>query len=302
MELKFNTDQELRKLVFVYNLIGPPNSITRGMQGYPMFFGKNFFLATQIYTKVFESKDRDKIWRILLGGKDKKMALEKAGMKDLAKLLTGIDIETLDPKDEFFATTAASLEKDWERQGHEAERLVRSVFGAKLPESITLLLTEFYGGGTQGGKICDDPVVLSYSRNVRDERNKTGGNNNSWVPVLIHETLHSILGRNGLIQRRWMQGSSFEEALLDFFCPMGMLTEKLGFHERQTLEEYQKYNVRNRPSSKEMSDRLMPYMKKYHEMIGKMTVWEFLKGGGFEDVIDFEKVKSMQKAQKRDKG
>jgi hypothetical protein len=68
-----------------------------------------------------------------------------------------------------------------------------------------------------------------------------------------------------------------EEALIDYFAPHGILTEKLGLTEKASVEEYAKRNAMANPRASAATNALMPYIKSLYKDIGTQSVWSALK-------------------------
>ncbi len=284
MKIKFRTEKRLRKLLYMYNLYGPPDSLPSGMREYPMFFGKEFFTGAKLYDLIFRNpKNKEKIFKSLIYGKpnDKKTRM-------LLTKLDGLDVAIeRNDNDKFFKEVAESIGKELKAHSKETDAWAKRMFGMELPDEAIIIIGEgFNPNSGQGGMILEkNPIVLGYCVNPRDL-------DRPMLSVIVHEILHSLLGARGLI-RREKGGAIFEEALLDYFAPYGILTENSGLGKKESIERYHEYNVRNRPSSREISSKLLPIMQRYQRSGYKKPIWSFLKEE--KEFKKFLKIKEIDK-------
>lgn len=104
--------------------------------------------------------------------------------------------------------------------------------------------------------------------------------------VITHELLHSLIDKYEVLAPN--DGSYFEEALLDYFCPNGILAEKLGLTKKMDIGYYHSRNTNMRPYSLEMSKRLLSHIEAYYNISPKETIWQFLSERGFEKYINVD--------------
>lgn len=284
MKINLRTDKYLRKLIWISNLYGPPNYLSIGLKQYPMFFGKNFYLGAKIYRMLFEEQytdngDKENIIREIL---NKKISTQMG--KQIVMNLEDLDIPIeLNDDDKLFTDTANNLSLWFNENFDNANSLVKNVFGFPLPEEITLILAENLDTemSVTGGLILDkDPVLIGYSRSFHDLEN-------TYLPgIILHEMLHAIIGSNSLINRKTAKSRFFEEALLDYFCSYGIISEKLCLIKKASIDEYHRINVKNRPYTSNISNMLLPMIQNYYKNFENNTVWEYLDKNKFSDLIN----------------
>jgi hypothetical protein len=146
------------------------------------------------------------------------------------------------------------------------------IFGFKLPGKIDLVLDCTHGRNSNGSCLSPNPSIVSL---------QIESYNNGYPGVLLHELLHSLIGKDGSIIGA---AKNFEEALLDYFAPQGVLDEKVGLIKTLDIDEHQKSQERGRPYSIEESRRLLPVIKEYYKICGEKTIWRFLEEKRFTEI------------------
>jgi len=101
------------------------------------------------------------------------------------------------------------------------------------------------------------------------------------IAVIMHEMLHALILRHRIINRGKDRGEYFEEAVLDYFVPHGMLAQKLKIIEKGSVKDYYEYNLKNRKYAEKVSKELLPAMEEYEKLNAKSDIWTFLKAKGF---------------------
>ena len=96
-----------------------------------------------------------------------------------------------------------------------------------------------------------------------------------------------------IINRKIEEGSYFEEALLDYFCPYGIISEKIGLIKRSTLKDYHQHNIKSRPYSAKISGVPLPIIKDYYKNINNSTIWEFLNDKNFDSLLNRNEIKKL---------
>ncbi|HIH50480.1 MAG: hypothetical protein ABSE71_03080 [Candidatus Micrarchaeaceae archaeon] len=291
LNIILRTDKNLRILFWISDLYGPPDALPRGMQMYPIFFGNNFYLGSKIHRLVFDTGDGDnergdRILREFVNDK-----IESENGKKVAKMLDELDIPIEKAEgDKFFRDTFRDISTEFNKYEPKINKLVKQIFGMDLPKEITLILAENFDRGisVSGGLIFNkDPILLGYTRSFVNvnKANMTG--------IMIHEILHALLGSNSLINRKTTEGQYFEEALLDYFCSVGIISEKIGLIKKMSMEEYHEHNTKNRPYTIKISEVLLPIMKDYYNHIEDSTIWEFLNDERFDKVLNRDEIKKL---------
>ena len=155
------TDKNLRPLLWIYQLYGPPDSLSKGMESYPFFFGNDFYSGRKIYDYVFDEK-RKEIFKALLDRNSKQIEGRK-----VKRMLDRLDIPTEKADDDkFFRDTYKQISTEFNKYETKANSWIKRVFGMSLPDEATLILAEKFGRGTSGGMLVSDPVIIGYCINV----------------------------------------------------------------------------------------------------------------------------------------
>ncbi|MCL5239327.1 MAG: hypothetical protein M1286_02560 [Candidatus Marsarchaeota archaeon] len=285
MNVIFNTNENIRKLAGVWDMFGPPGSIGQLIARHANYFGDVLYTAAMINDRLGEMasnlakkhKETGVIWESLL---DRNYANTKKNpeVRELALLLDKLDVHLEDEKGRHFRSIMAEMQKDLEANRKDMEEWVRKVFGFRLPQSIDIILNTapIARNFSNGSSVSYDPFIITldfykYRKSV--------------LGVIMHEVLHSLIRKHKLLKEDARRGyRPFEEALLDYFVPDGMLAEKLGLVPKLNIKMLQEKSESNRRWASDESKRLLPAMEEYHKICGKSTIWSFLKKKGFEEV------------------
>lgn len=274
MEIIFNTNQYIRKLIATTQMLGVPNSQANGLD--PRFFGKDFYTSTLIFKEI---------GRISQSGKEKQMwsafldrnieATKKLGeFANLISLAENLSIPLEGEGSGFFVGAKESLVKDFDDNEQGIGDWLRKIFGFELPGSIDIVLDRRHDKHTGGNSCKSDGILISLQLDGTDKSN---------VAILLHELLHSLIEKKAIIKRRGPENNYFEEALLDYFAPSGILDQRIGLVKSLDVEEHQKWQAKLRPYSAEYSTKLLPVIKEYYGICGETTIWQFLKEKGFAE-------------------
>lgn len=268
MELVFNTNNTLRKLVKIWNMFGPPDSPANRMIRYANFFGNDFYLASQINKNLNEIKNRTELWTSLLDERVENIKHEK-GDQLLINQLIKLKIPMEDGNNELFSNAKASIQKDFRKYEPEINKWLKKIFNFKLPGEANLILDYVpYGKkGFSGSAISYNPIIVSLEFSEYDK---------SMLGVILHEMLHSLISKDKKLQK-FVNKKGYEEPLLDYFSPDGILDWKIGLINTFNIEKHQRKQEESRPYAAEKSRSLLPHMKEYYDLCGKTTVWKFLQ-------------------------
>ncbi len=264
MELVFNTNKHLRKLVAVWDLFGPPDAPANRLD--PRFFGKDFNTSAAISAEMRKYEKGD-LWVAFL---DKNMheSENAARFPDLRDMLTTLNIPMEDDDSKFFKEVKASLVADFKKHEEDIEVWLERIFGFKLPVEVNLVVDHYYAKNTGGSSLSSDPAIVSLR--MREYANE-------YVGVLLHELLHSLVRKAKIFATSSMGNGSFEEALLDYFAPAGLLDWKAGLIASLDVIEHQRRCERLRPYASGNSRMLLPFIQEYSTICGEKTIWQFLK-------------------------
>ncbi|MEM3181036.1 MAG: hypothetical protein QXY86_01485 [Candidatus Micrarchaeaceae archaeon] len=247
-----------------------PREPTNDLFKFADFFTPNFYKAAKVSNMIYWQGQENAKSDLLLSLLDKNVSKKGKDerIQKIKGLLNDITLQTVIKDDKKLKTAKSALVKDYTKYDMAASSWIRKIFGFRLPDKLDVILdiTPFFG---QGMLISDNPplVALSYPKY------KTSN-----VSTLLHETLHYLIRKNGLRDKLLDSDPILEEALLDYFCPHGILDEKVGLLKHKLdLEKHHRQQVQQRPASKHLSDQLLPLLKEYYQICGTETIWEFLR-------------------------
>ena len=285
MEVIFNTNERIRKLAGIWDMFGPPNSIGRMIARHANYFGDTVYAAAMISEKLDEIIDnlskkhirRGTVWASLL---DRNIAnLKKPRrVREIISSLDNLDVHLEDERSNHFKRITKELRKSAKSNEKEMAKWVTKIFGFELPQSIDIVLNTapIAQHFSNGSAVSYDPFIITldfykYRKSV--------------LAVVIHEVLHSLIRKHRSLKEKPRNGvRAFEEALLDYFVPDGMLAEKLGFVHKLDVKQLQKKTEVNRRWASRESKKLLPTMEEYYKICGQETIWSFLRKKGFEEV------------------
>jgi hypothetical protein len=273
MEIIVNTNVLIRKLMRVYNLSSPIEPTLR-MLKYADFFGPDFYKASLVLRMLYGPRQQDVHTDVLVSLLDRNVSKDTKGderANELRSLLEGINLQSMKIDAELSESAKNGLPRDYANIEAKASEWIKKIFGFELPERLDVIFDINPRSG-QGLFISDSPplIALSYP--------EYGISN---VGVLLHEMMHFLISKNGMKARLRNADPMLEETLNDYFCPGGILDEKVGLLDKKmNLEAHQKEQVMFRPASRQLSDRLMPLMKEYLLICGDETIWKFLEKKG----------------------
>ncbi|MDE1804572.1 MAG: hypothetical protein KGH59_02190 [Candidatus Micrarchaeota archaeon] len=288
MRISFRTDKNLRKLFFIYQL-GAPGAITRAMWDYPSLFGERLENAVKIYNKYIRSRRyENRVWYALTSNNNPRI-IGANEYSDLLRLLGGVKGDLLEDNDNSFRELSSGISKAYKKNAKKIEKHVMAVFGFEMPKEATVILSETgspgsVNGGAPSSNKKDYSVIFGMGIGE--------GNKNNFkiiLGVFVHEILHRTIDMNGTLKegkRGERDRARFEEAVLDYFVPDGMLSEKVGLIKKREIEDYKRRMNLNRPDSKEISNQLLEHIKEYDKSYGKETIWKFLAKRGFARYIN----------------
>lgn len=302
MKIIFPTDKNLRKLSMVYNYFGGPDSIAWKLRQYAQFLGNDYYTASLLKEEInLERKDANVFWGAFLEKKTLSKKLKKVGRYNTLQLLKNLKIPMLKDNDKLFVKLKNELSSKLKnpKKQKEIKYWVKKIFGFELPRKIFIVLSEVYDPQrTQGGAMSHNPFVINLAFFYKYmERQVT-----SQAAVTLHEILHLQIQESKILkeENKGYGSGDFEEALIGYFVPGGVLASKLdlldktrkGVENGNPEEVYEQYQ--DRYFSKELK-RLLPAMKKYYKVCGKITVWEFLNKNGFNKMINQKAIKKLTK-------
>lgn len=273
MEIVVNTNIFIRKLLRVYNM-SSPREPTRRMFKYAEFFGPAFYNASQVFRMLYGPRQQDVHTEVLVSLLDRNLSMDirdDERARAIRTLLDDIALHFSDADDRLMESAKRGLPADYAAIDAKASEWIRRIFGFELPERLDVIFDIAPMMG-QGSCISDSPPLVALSYPEYGIQN---------IGVLLHEMIHYLISKAGMKERLRNSDPLLEETLADYFCPGGILDEKVGLlGQEMNLEDHQRQQVSFRPESKQLSDKLMPLMKEYLLICGDETIWKFLEDKG----------------------
>ncbi len=267
MEIKFNNSDIITKASYLYNTFGPPN---------PRLEESSYNTLKQINDEIRKSGRYNLLFKHLLGeelDRKTKLQLEKI-KKDLKNVVV-----PMPPKynPDLIKNTSDKIIEWYDKNKDVFAKEIKKFFGFDLPKTlnITMNVTSHKNGG-QGSELfaTENNVAIqlgiSYGTNPKQDIN---------IPLraITHELIHGLIEQNNQREAIAKYGEYFEEALLDYFVPDGMLAQELGLmKEKMTLDEICDNENEMRPYAAASSKELLPCIKEYSKN-SNTTIFEFLK-------------------------
>ncbi len=277
MKLTITTNSNAQKILGVYDIFFTPGNLQTVVKGYSSIL--DFYDA---YRNVIEAAN------LLYNSKNEQVAFKRFPSIDKTTriLLDAIDMPKLQPNVYCNDTAESSgvlagIGKIASDIFHSKESEIRDNFSrmleAKLPEQITLILAEKKGFDNDmvvgGHALNADPAVIGcYLSHVAHKDPERLGR--ELLCVALHELLHLLLPRkSGLIGTH--DHNLYEEALVSYLAPEGILTGQLGLSEPISVDRTCERMVAARPYLKSYAEMLLPAMKRYTSANGG-SFWEFV--------------------------
>ncbi len=279
MNIIFRTDENILRAVGLYQTFGPPGAISRAMVEYPWIFGRyNYDINRLNHEITLLPHGYFSLFSYLFDDiTDDNTKVECARL--IEKMQHIIYLPEINPKINEFAK---NLRMEYANYNTKINNQIKSIFDFDLPQELYIVINSNFtknngdGGGIYvSNKISAISLGIPLGSNVLPETKH-------WIFVLIHELLHVLIRKNNKLLKTtdW-----FEEALLDYFVPNGIISNN--FNETKlSVEESFKINIQNRPYSEKISKELLPIMKKYAENIEVKNIWQFLEENGFGKYIN----------------
>ena len=269
-----------RKLLLIYQLFSSRS--INGLKSYSQFFGKDFFIAAQIHNEVFSNLNRTDSQKLRLAMLYKEPIKDRSLLErkeNATRLLQNLKIPLLKETDLLFKKLEKEIDVSIKVYENKINTWFYKIFGFNLPKKVTMILAENYNSNSSAASfLTNNPIILG---NIINENYKSA---NEIIDVLQHELLHSLIFRQNSLKLK--ENNNFEEALLDYFAPFGMLSSKVGLIDNYNLEKQWKKANSLRPYASNESNELLPVMKRYQKVCGRMTIWNFLYKNGFKNYIN----------------
>lgn len=283
MRLIFKRDKNIIRANYLYGNFGPPNALPLAAKRAPALFGKSFYEASEIVFDIGKLKQGYRtLFKYLFNEK-----LDRATELKCKKIVKRMEKSIYVPK-EYNPNLLKEVEDKFKEIYTKKEvtigKEIKNFFGFELPKTTTIALNgAFYSSGkhNSGGELfaTKDNIVMSWEVSYNIDVNDIDG----IFAMFIHELLHGLIEQNNV--RIDKDNSWFEEAVLDYFAPHGILGQRLGFIKKEDIKKYLERNIGNRPYSEYMAKKLLPHMRNYYNNKQKETIWRFLAKRGFKRYI-----------------
>jgi hypothetical protein len=276
MNIEFNTSESARKMLYSLQIGRLPYAFRIS----PMLFGKDFYESYLLYQKITDHYGApNKLFEKVI--EKSPTSSESSESDSLNDLLQKIEFPLIPEDDPFFKKMKKGILSEFRMHDKELATYFMKVFGFHIPRRLVIILAENHLPYASSGRALPSRHSDTSLAGYLIGRKSTGAHRHSSA-VLIHEMVHSSLFNHKIINEKESDSGMFVEAVIDYFVPNGMLAHKLGLVERLTIDGFHRRNVRDRPESKSMSERLLPAMKEYEKNFGKQTIWDFLSENGFD--------------------
>ncbi len=275
MELRILIDDDSKKVLGVYDIFFTPGNLQKVANGYSSLldFYQAYMEIIELANLLYNNRNRAKAFKRFPSLDGEIQA--KLNVLDLQKLVpdwyTSMDGKSLVGIGSIAADILHSKEDD-------INDTLDEMLGVKLPKQAMLILDEKKGQPKDrvvGGQALNAaPVVIGcYLSHVKhDDPDRLG---KELACVTLHELLHMILpNRDRLIDT--YKSHLFEEALISYLAPEGLLTERLGLSGHKSVNEIYENNVAVRPYLKDYAKMLLPIMKRF-DSTKNGSVWKFIK-------------------------
>lgn len=281
MELLFVENDETKRILYLYDTFGPPDALPRGMRETPMLFGETFYKASKLNGEIRNlPRGYESIFKYLF--KEKQDGAEVSGCKEIVRQAQFIPV----PEDDTWPGLATRFKDNltgfFSAKRIEISEQLKATFGFDLPRSLTIALAQNFGPHSGSGSRlyyseAEDECYISY-RLGKEQDHKI------YIGIVLHELLHCLIQKYGIIDKQ-NDKDYFEEALLDYFVPNGILSGRLGLSQEKDIVYYHNSNTAMRRYSTETSRKLLPHIEEYYKSSSRETIWQFLAKRGFDNCI-----------------
>lgn len=283
MEISFITDDRFRKLNMIFKLFGA-GVLPQAAKEFPAFFGKEMYLSSRIFDGSIFIHGYQSVWDACFDANPSAKLEEIA--PNVVSMLDALDIPLVDQKDGFFDELKMAIASGFSTNEKAIAEAFKSIFKFELPQKLVLIIDGYNPRSYSFGHklaVNSDTGVIGYcmGSNVLKKDKKEP------ISVILHELVHVLFSRYKTIKRT-AGSNAYEEALIRYFAPYGVLTEKLNFYPHDEIRHYleQIKDLKSFPAS----DKLFVVMKEYSEMPEGTDIWGFLSKKGFGEYLDAENI------------
>ncbi len=270
-DIGFIEDETPRKLLCLIDLFSDRSVLKLGKK-YPGLFGQDFRTAQDVYERFLSNRELSRdLWTDLV--------IKKRPRGEVAEGLKQLTFYQSEQKHAELAKR--QIMADYESEKDDIASYFGKIFGFSPPKKLLIILLQTGAeSGSTGRCIAindSQTALIGYLFSTDEITNKKS----MVLGIILHELLHSLIESNGILNRKNPDSYLFEETLVDYFLPNGILSHRLKHSEPRDIDIYQKENIIFRPSSKSMSEGLLPIIKEYDDSFAERTIWEHLKKSAF---------------------
>lgn len=284
MKLIFKNDNNLTRAIGMYNSFGPPDALPVAASRYPAIFGEQFYSISNLNSEIRSLPNKYKTLFAYLFNEDIGSKLESK----CKRLATKMEKLVYVPKEDKVSIKKIQnkLSILWDRNEVLIEKEIKQTFGFDLPDKIYIVINKgLYDNGSGGSGLYSSSKNIAISLDIANNQD-SDKYILSLIAVVIHEMLHMLISRHNVINRE-KDKQYFEEAILDYFVPHGILAENLGIIEKKSIIDYHEHNIKNRKYAENISKKLLPVIEEYNKLKTKENIWVFLKKRGFNKYFEF---------------
>lgn len=282
MKVIITTNNNIRKLELAYSLGG----LTWINNIQPELLGDRFLNGYILYNEIIfkndshprNKKEIEKIVEAFLDESSTELKLKKIGIdyNKFKNLLKNFDVPIVPIKDSILINFKNKF-KNINKYSQLINKLMKRIFGFNLPEKIFVIPKQNYNKGRSRGFMFNSkPVIITLTIN-------NWNNEKELLAVMLHEILHAKILEKDIINRKKGNSIEFEEPLIQYFAPFGILSGESHLIKKDSIENY---NKRDYTRFIEVKDKLLPIIKKYYEDGMKSTIWDYLKNTEFKKYIN----------------
>lgn len=279
MEIKFITNDRFRKLDAIFSMFGD-GSLPQPVKEFPAFFGKGIYLSSMIFEASVSISKKQSIWDACFEENPEK-ELEKPEYKEIASMLDNLDVHLERENSDFFNELKTVINGVFSQKIEQIKTDFLRIFKMELPKTLVIILDKHsVKNGSHGQKLAANKEVSVIGYRIGELALKR--DSNEPVSVILHELLHCLFSSYNVFERKYE--GELEEAILRYFAPYGILTERLGLQKPDVRGTY--IEQLKGACSQELANKLNKILPRYSEAIDKMNFWEFISKSDLKESIN----------------
>ncbi len=272
MQLTFTTKNDIRKIFITDHMYG---NLPITLLHFPQVFGDLFNRGYNLFYYLHNQPSHSSALKLY------NYALNEDYTKapELKKLLDLFSINLIDKNDIRFEKSKLVIEKFMESREGELSDLIKRIFDFTLPMSVNVVLCELYRAITsQGINLAYDPPIIGLSI-PQDLQN------NDIIDKFVHELMHIMMVKSKRLDYRKDGAKAFEEALIRYFTPRGIISKELKIERHTSLTKI-RGEIRSSHRGQLFDfDNLMEIAEDYSKNISKQTIWDTLKSTKYKSFL-----------------